>query len=280
MPPSPPNPADAEEPWHDDPFQDTSPSKWSRIRRLGDLGQKTPEELTPAELERWRCDFEHFVVDYRDAIVAVMRVRHPGGAEAEQLADDFLAEVGAESRSLRGASPHKTSFRRYLQGWLRNYGPVRRRKDLTTEHRKHRAGDAYERDPADTGVEDREHRAWVRALVRRVVERMHDAERRQKALEQTCAFAVARYHGIPLPGDDPVLPHRLTLDELAQQAGIRLGSLKNRITRGLALFRQYLEPMLRDTVDSTLHLRAESRWFFGVLEEEYPGLGNGDQQER
>ncbi|HEX5054100.1 MAG TPA: sigma-70 family RNA polymerase sigma factor [Planctomycetota bacterium] len=275
----PPTPADTEGPWDDDPFQDTTPTGWSRIRRLGDLGQKKPEELTPGERERWRSDFERFVADYRDTIVAVMRVRHPGRGQADELADDFLAEVGAESKSLRAASPQKSSFRRYLQGWLRNYGPVRQRKDLTTEHRKHRAGDAHEQDPADTRLEDQEHRAWVRAIVRRVVERLHDAERKQKALEETCAFAVARYHGIPLPGDDPAQPHKLPLDELARLVGITLGSLKNRITRGLKLFRQYLEPLLRDTVDSTSDLRAESRWFFGVLDNEYPGLGNGGPDE-
>ncbi len=269
---SPPNPAAPDEPWDDDPFPDTTPTKWSRLRRLGDLGQKEPKDLTPTERERWRTDFAQFVVDYRDAIVAVIRVRHPAQGKAEELAADFLAEVGAESKSLRSASPAKSSFRRYLQGWLKNYGPVRQRKDLTTEHRQHRGGDAYEAEPSDPKLEEREHRAWVRAIVRHAVARLHDFERKKKALEETCAFAIARANGIPLPGEEQQPPRQMPLDELARLVGTTLGSLKNRISRGVKLFRQYLEPLLRDTVDTTADLRAESRWFFGVLDDEYPGL--------
>ena len=276
MPPSPPTPRAPDEPWDDDPFPKTTPTKWARLQRLGDLGQKQPQDLTPTERERWRVDFEQFVVDYRDAIVAVIRVRHPGQGNAEELATDFLAEVGAESKSLRSATPAKSSFRRYLQGWLKNYGPVRQRKDLTTEHRKRYGGDAYEFEPSDPKLEEREHRAWVRTIVRSAVAKLHDFERRKKALEDTCAFAIARANGIPLPGDDPKQPPQMPLDELARLAGTTLGSLKNRISRGMKLFRQYVEPLLRDTVDTTTELRAESRWFFGVLDDEYPGLVDQD----
>lgn len=269
------NPVAEEGPWDDDPFQDTTPSQWSRIRRLGELGQKQPQDLTPAERASWRAAFERLVADYREAIVAVIRVRYPGSNDAEALADDFLAEVGAESKSLRGASPEKCSFRRYLLGWLRNYDAVRRRRELTTEHRKFHGGDAHEHDPPDPRIEDQEHRAWVRALVRRVVARLHDHERKkQKQPESTCAFAMARYHGIPLPGEDPAQAPKLRLQELARQVGVTLGSLKNRLTKGAKLFRQFLEPLLRDTVDSTAELRDESRWFFGVLDDEYPGLSD------
>ena len=271
MPTSPSSPDDADQEF-DEPFLDTTPSRWSRIRRLGALGDKPPAELTPHERAAWRADFERFVTDYRSAIVAVVRVRQPHGDDAEQLADDFLAEVGAQSRSLRGASPEKCSFRRYLQGWLHNYGRVRHRRELTTEHRTRRAGNAYEHDPPDDAIAAREHHAWVRALVRRAVARLHDHERPRKPLEDTHAFALARFHGVPLPSDDAASAPTLTLDELVVATRITRGGVKNRLTRARELFRSFLEPLLRDTVESKSELRTEARWFFGVLDDQYPGL--------